>query len=77
MSAPNYNNSIAPGTIVYLHGIDDGPEMFVLECDRTAANCVWFNRNSDLSQARFPIWALKRANEGQRDSGELAALSTR
>ena len=57
MSVATASHSVVPGSIVRLQGIVDGPDMFVLECDRSAAECVWFNRNTDLARARFPLWA--------------------
>jgi hypothetical protein len=77
MSAATISHAVAPGSIVKLHGIADSPEMFVLECDRSAADCVWFNRNADLARGRFPLWALKRANSDGKDSGEIAAFNVR
>jgi len=62
MSISSFDKGVTPGTIVMLRGITDSPEMFVLECDRTTATCVWFNRNADLSQARFPMTALTRVH---------------
>jgi len=77
MSVATASHTVGPGSIVRLQGIVDGPDMFVLECDRSAADCVWFNRNTDLARARFPLWALKRANDDGKDSGEIAAMSFR
>jgi len=74
MSTATFNNTVSPGSIVRLHGLVDGPEMFVLECDRSTADCVWFNKNADLARSRFPIWTLKRANHSGKDSGEFAAM---
>jgi uncharacterized protein YodC (DUF2158 family) len=68
---------VVPGSIVRLQGMPDSPNMFVLECDRSAAECVWFNRNSDLAKARFPISSLKRTNPDGKDSGEIAAVDLR
>jgi hypothetical protein len=77
MSAATASQAVAPGSIVRLRGVADCPDMFVLECDRSVAECVWFNRNTDLARARFPLWALKRGNEDGKDSGEFAAMSFR
>ena len=73
MSVAVHKSEIAPGMIVRLHGISDSPEMVVMECDRSAADCVWFNRNVDLARSRFPIWALEVASEHSRD---LAGIAT-
>jgi hypothetical protein len=77
MSAATVSQAVMPGSIVRLRGIADSPNMFVLDSDRSTADCVWFNANSDLTRTRFPLWALKRANDDGKDSGELIAMSFR
>jgi hypothetical protein len=74
MSLAVHKSEIAAGMIVRLHGISDSPDMLVMECDRSAADCVWFNRNVDLARSRFPLWALEAAAEGGRDSGRIATF---
>jgi len=73
MSVAVHKSEIAPGMIVRLHGISDSPEMLVMECDRSAADCVWFNRNVDLARARFPNWALEVTTEDSRGLATFVA----
>lgn len=72
---PSPTSSIAPGNIVIINGLDVCPRMFVSECDRTNAECFWFNRNSDLARARFPITALRKFKVDGKDSGEIPIIS--
>ena len=57
---PSPTGPIAPGNIVKVNGLENSPSMFVSSCDRTNADCFWFNHNGDLSNGRFPFSSLSR-----------------
>lgn len=57
---PSSTGPIAPGQIVKVNGLDNSPSMFVSSCDRTNADCFWFNHNGDLANGRFPFSSLTR-----------------